>query len=126
LLFFALGIDRQILRILAQSLVSYPPGSFQLTPGVVDAMVRLGGAMFSVGMRLALPVLALAILVDLSLALLGRLNAQLQLLTMTFPAKITTALLLLAWITAVFPRVYLGYAGRMLTTVEQILIHPHG
>ena len=48
-------------------------------------------------MRLALPVVALLMLVDLALALLGRLNAQLQLLTLAFPAKMLAALLLLAW-----------------------------
>ena len=82
--------------------------------------------MLSVGLRLALPVLALVLLVDISLALLGRLNAHLQLLTMAFPAKILTALLLLSWMTAVFPRVYLAYAGRIWTTIQMVLALNHG
>ena len=82
-----------------------------LTPAMARSVVRLGGEMLSVGLRLALPVLALLLLVDLSLALLGRLNAQLQLLSMAFPAKMMTALVLLVWMTAVFPRIYAGYAA---------------
>ena len=49
--------------------------------------IRLGATLFSVGMRLALPVVALLVMVDVALALLGRINAQLQLLTLAFPAK---------------------------------------
>ena len=49
--------------------------------------------MFSVGLRLALPVVALLVMVDVALALLGRLNPQLQLLSLAFPVKMLTALL---------------------------------
>jgi flagellar biosynthesis protein FliR len=123
LLFFSLGLDRQVLRIFARSLLAWPPGSFHLSAGLAEAVVRIGGAMFSVGLRLALPVLALVLLVDVSLALLGRLNGQLQLLSMTFPAKMMTALVLLAWMTAVFPRVYAGFAVRVWSLLEGALAH---
>jgi len=126
LLFFALGLDRQILRIFARSLETYPPGAFQLSPSVAEAVLRFGGEMFSVGLRLALPVMALLVLVDLSLALLGRLNAQLQLLTMALPAKLMASLFLLAWMSVVFPRVYLGYAGRMWSLLQEVLTRAHG
>ena len=126
LLFFALGLDRQILKIFARSIETYPPGAFSLSPSVAEAVLHFGGEMFSVGLRLALPIMALLVLVDLSLALLGRLNAQLQLLTMALPAKIMTALFLLAWMSAVFPRVYLGHAGRMWNLLEGVLTRPHG
>ena len=125
LLFFALGLDRQILRVFARSLETSPPGSFRLTPAIAESVIRFGGEMLSVGVRLALPVMALLVLVDLSLALLGRLNAQLQLLSMAFPAKMMTALVLLAWMTAVFPRIYAGYAGRMWSMLQE-LVRAHG
>ena len=53
LLFFALGLDREILKIFARSLETYPPGSFRLTPSAAGAIVHFGGEMFSVGLRLA-------------------------------------------------------------------------
>lgn len=123
LLFFTLGLDREILRIFARSLLTCPPGSYRVSSDIAEALIRLGGGLFQVGVRLALPVLALLVLVDLSLALLGRLNAQLQLLSMAFPAKMMTALVLLAWMAAVFPRIYLGYAGRMWTALERVMAH---
>jgi flagellar biosynthetic protein FliR len=126
LFFFALGLDREILQIFARSLETCPPGSFRLSPSAANAIVRLGGEMLSVGLRLALPVLALLLLVDFSLALLGRLNAQLQLLSMAFPAKMITALLLLSWMMASFPRVYMSYAARILSTLQGLLTQLHG
>ncbi len=47
-------------------------------------------------MRLAFPVVGLLVMVDLTLALLGRINAHLQLNSMAFPAKILATLLILA------------------------------
>ena len=49
-------------------------------------------AIFSTAWRLALPVIALLLLVDLALAAFGRLHAQLQLLSMAFPAKMLMAI----------------------------------
>jgi len=123
LMFFTLGLDREILKIFARSLESSPPGAFALTPALAESVIRLGGEALSVGVRLGLPVMALLILVDLSLALLGRLNAQLQLLSMAFPAKMMTALVLLAWMTAVYPRIYAAFAARIWSTVQQLVNH---
>ena len=125
LLFFAMGLDRQVLKIIARSLETSPPGSFRLSPAIAQSVVRFGGEMLSVGVRLALPIMALLILVDLSLALLGRLNAQLQLLSMAFPAKMMTALALLAWMTAVFPQIYASYAARMWGMLQE-MVRAHG
>jgi flagellar biosynthetic protein FliR len=123
LLFFALGLDREILKIFARSLESSPPGAFKVSPAMAESVIRIGGEALSVGVRLALPVMALLILIDLSLALLGRLNAQLQLLSMAFPAKMITALALLAWMTAVYPRVYAAFAAHIWPKVQQLVTH---
>jgi flagellar biosynthetic protein FliR len=121
LLFFALGLDGEILRIFAASLETQPPGHFHVSLASAASLLRFGASMFSVGLRLAMPVIALLVLVDLALALLGRLNAHLQLLSMAFPAKMTAALLLLAWMTAVFPRMFRNHAGSMLVVLRQAL-----
>ena len=62
-------------------------------------------------MRLALPVVALLLMVDVALALLGRLNQQLQLLSLAFPLKMLTALLVLSWMAPLFPRILLEFSG---------------
>jgi len=76
--------------------------------------------MLALAVRLALPCLALLVLADLALALLGRLNAQLQLLTLAFPLKMMAALILLGWITVLLPRLLAEYAGTVFGTLERM------
>jgi len=112
LLFFALGLDRQMLGLLARSLESRPLGV--LAPEGAGALARLTGGIFSCGIRLALPVVALLVLVDLSLALVGKLNAQLQLVLLAFPVKMLAAQGFLAALAVLVPRLYGAGARQVL------------
>jgi flagellar biosynthetic protein FliR len=120
-LFFTLGLDREILRLFAWSLDRVPAGTYALGPASAETLIRLGSKLFSVGMRLALPVVALLVMVDVALALLGRLNAQLQLLTLAFPAKMLTALAVLSWVAVLFPRILTEVSGYAFTAARQML-----
>src|SRR4029077_19422938 len=120
LLFFTLGLDREVIRAFARSLDAFPAGSFALAPAGAEQILRLASGMFSVGLRLAMPVLALLLLVDLAMALLGRLNQQLQLLVLAFPVKMMAAIALLATLAVLFPRIYRDYAGQVLARVTTI------
>jgi len=117
LLFFALGLDREVIRAFARSLDAFPAGSFVMTPASAEKILRLGAGIFSVGLRLAMPVLALLLLVDVAMALLGRLNQQIQLLILAFPVKMMATIALLAMMAVLFPRVYRGYAEQVLARV---------
>jgi flagellar biosynthetic protein FliR len=121
LLFFTMGLDREILRLFAVSLDKVPAGSYVFGPSSAQALIHLAGSMFSVGVRLALPVVALLVMVDVSLALLGRINAQLQLLSLAFPAKMLVTLLILTWMAAVFPRVLWDFSGQAWMTARRML-----
>jgi flagellar biosynthetic protein FliR len=105
MLFFAMGLDREILRLFAISLEKVPAGVYVFSRATAEPLIRLGATLFSVGVRLALPVVALLVMVDVALALLGRINAQLQLLSLSFPAKMLTTLILLSWMASMFPRI---------------------
>ncbi len=120
MLFFALGLDREVLRLFADSLERIPAGSFVASVPVAQALVQLGANLFPFALRLAFPVVGMLILVDVSLALLGRLNSQLQLLTLAFPAKMLTALVVLSAVAALFPRLMLEFAGLAWSTVRHI------
>jgi flagellar biosynthetic protein FliR len=107
-LFFAMGLDRDVLRIFARSLETCPPGTFTLSRSATEAILLAGSTMFSTGLRLALPVMAVMAMVDISVALLGRVNAQLQLMTIAFPVKMVAGLVLLAWIAVLLPALMRG------------------
>jgi len=120
LVFCSLGLDREVIRTLSYSLETHPAGAL-LAPRAAEPLVRLGGDMLALALRLALPALALLVLADVALGLLGRLNAQLQLLTLAFPLKMMAALVLLGWITALLPRLLSVYAGEVFGALRQVL-----
>jgi flagellar biosynthetic protein FliR len=121
MLFFAMGLDREVLRLFAISLEKSPAGAYVFSRATAEPLIRLGATLFSVGVRLALPVVALLVMVDVALALLGRINAQLQLLTLAFPAKMLIALILLSWISPMFPRILREISGQAWTTAYRML-----
>lgn len=101
-LFFTAGLDHAVLRAIASGMANPAPWN---TGSAMIAIVKLGGSMFSVAVKLAFPVVALVLLLDIALALTGRMQAQLQLLSLAFPAKMLAAILLLSVLTAAFPNV---------------------
>jgi flagellar biosynthesis protein FliR len=103
LLFFTMGLDREVIRIFVRSMEIAPPGSFVLSLGAGRQLLAMGSVMFSTGVRLALPVVAILLLVDISLALLGRVNSQLQLLTVAFSVKMMLALAVFGWLMLLLP-----------------------
>jgi len=121
LLFFAAGLDREVLRLFAWSLEKVPPGAYVFGPAAARALLSLGANLFSVGLRLAFPVVALLVMVDVALALLGRVHAQLQLLSLAFPAKMALALLVLGWGTSLFPRIERELFGQAWATARHLL-----
>jgi flagellar biosynthesis protein FliR len=121
LLFFAIGLDREILRLFAWSLEHVPPGSYRFSISSAESLIHLGANLFSVAVRLALPIVALLVMVDVALALVGRVNAQLHLLTLAFPAKMLVALLVLSWIAVLFPRICREIGGLALAGAHQTL-----
>lgn len=120
-LFFVLGLDREILRLFANSLERIPTGSFVPGPSVAEAVIRLGAILFSTGVRLALPIVALLVMVDIALALLGRINQQLQLISLATPAKMLLSLMMLGWLTVLFPRILMDLSGQVWTAVRRML-----
>ncbi len=120
LVFLALGLDREVIRTLAYSLEAHPAGAWIRRPEA-EAVLRLGGDMLALAVRLALPALALLVLVDIALGLMGRLNAQLHLMTLAFPIKMTVALVLLGWIAMLVPRLMGAYGGVVFGTLRRAL-----
>ena len=121
LLFFATGLDRQILLVLAQSLSSHPPGHFAITRPMAEALIQIGGSIFVTGLRLVLPLLGLLLMVEISLALLSRLNSQLHVMQLSMPAKMLLSLVLFGWLVSIFPKVFTQSAGPILRVIRTLL-----
>lgn len=115
LLFFTLGVDREVLRVFARSLTAIPPGAFALQFSTAESVIQLGSHAFSTGVRLALPVVVMLMLIDVALALMGRIHAQLQLITLGFPVKMLTALIMLVALATYYLPVFQGAAARTVS-----------
>jgi flagellar biosynthetic protein FliR len=121
LLFFATGLDRQILLAFAMSLSSQPPGHFVISSTLVNRLIQFGATIFTTGLRLVLPLVALLLMVEISLALLARLNTQLQLMMLAFPIKMLLSLALLAWLVLVLPKVFTQSSTHVLQLIRSLL-----
>jgi flagellar biosynthesis protein FliR len=119
-LFFATGLDRQVLQIFSQSLQSHPPGQFALSQSLFMQIGKAGSIIFSGGFRLVLPLVALLAMIDISLALLARLNAQLQLISLAFPIKMLASLALFAWLLSIFPRFFTQTASPLMELARRL------
>ena len=95
-LIFGMGLDHQILAGLAGSFERIPAGTFHLTPGGAIEVLRIGSSMFQIGLRLALPVVAVLLITDVSMALLGKVEQHMQLSSLLFPLKTLVSLAILA------------------------------
>ena len=120
LLFVTLGLHRYIIQVFAQSLVSQPPGRLVLNPRWGDLLIHAAGTVFSTGLRLVLPIVGLMAMVDITLALMGRINSHLQLLHLTMPLKILAALATISILLMLFPSFYSDYAKSMFRTAIAI------
>lgn len=113
LLFVNLGLHRVVIRLFANSLQTQPPGQLLINNHWGDAVIHAGAALFSIGFRLALPVIALLLMVDITLALLGRINSHLQITHFAMPLKMLGVLALFAVLLSLFATVYAEYANKL-------------
>ncbi|MCZ2156170.1 MAG: flagellar biosynthetic protein FliR [Bryobacterales bacterium] len=121
LLFFATGLHREILFLMGESIRRIPPGSYVAGDAIAGQLVQLGSSMFEMAARLSMPLIALLLLIDLSLALLGRVQSQLQLLSMMFPAKLLLSLFVLGLMSATYVRLYELFGRTVVTFLEGVL-----
>lgn len=117
LLFFASGADRLLVKALAESLRLAPPESFTLNKAWAEALIRFAATVFSSGLRLAAPLIALLLLADASLAILGRIQQQLHLISLTMPLKLAATMLVLSATVVLQP----GFLQSLMTTWAQLI-----
>lgn len=112
LLFFAFELDLRVVQAMGLSLEKHPPGAWFGGWGHWEALLSLGSGAWVTALRLSLPVVALLLLIDLTLAVASRVNAQLQLLSLAFPAKMLAAMAMLALSARLLPALFLEQAER--------------
>ena len=120
LLFFIMGIHQQFLRVLAQSFDVFSQGDQVLNHASVQLIIFMGAKMFALGFRLAVPVITLLLLVEIALALLSRLHAQLPLGNMILSAKTVLSFAFFAAILIRWPTLYEHAARQLFETLSYL------
>ena len=112
------GLDRILLSLFARSLETIPPGSFVASLSHLKAAAELGARMFETGLLLALPSIAIFLVLDVLLAVISRLEQQLQLTTILFPVKTASAIFVTAMALRTFPTAFEQMMAAMLRTLR--------
>jgi flagellar biosynthesis protein FliR len=125
LVLLAAGLDRILLASLVRSFRAVPLGTYALAPVTGLAIVRAAGGVFLAALELAAPVLAATMLVEIAVALMGRLSPQLPVMNLTVPMKTLTGFVVLSGSLALWPRFIEARFGGLLDMAER-LIASHG
>jgi flagellar biosynthetic protein FliR len=120
------GLDRILLASLVRSFRAVPLGSYGLAPVTALALVRAAGGVFLAGVELAAPVLAATMLVEIAIALLGKLSPQLPVMSLTVPIKTLTGFAILAGSLALWPRFIEARFAGLLDLAERLIAAPAG
>jgi flagellar biosynthetic protein FliR len=118
------GLDRILLASVVRSFRAVPLGAFTLAPVAASAIVRAAGGIFLAALELAAPVLACTMLVEIAVALIGKLSPQLPVMSLTVPMKTLTGFVILASSLALWPRFIETRFASLLDMAERLIAAP--
>jgi flagellar biosynthetic protein FliR len=124
LVILAAGLDRILLSSMVRSFRVAPLGSFAMAPVTTLAIVRAAGGIFLAAVELAAPVLAATLLVEVAVALLGKLSPQLPVMSLTVPLKTLTGFSVLIGSLALWPRFIEARFDGLLDLAERLIATP--
>ena len=124
LVIISAGLDRIILASMVRSFRVAPLGSYGLAPPTALGIVHAAGGIFLAALELAAPVLAATMLVELAVALMGKLSPQLPVMNLTVPLKTLTGFALLTGSLALWPRFIEARFGGLLDMAERMISTP--
>jgi flagellar biosynthesis protein FliR len=124
LVLLAAGLDRILLASLFRSFRVAPLGSFALQRPAALVLFRAGAGIFLAAVELAAPVLAATLLVEIAVALLGKLSPQLPVMSLTVPLKTMTGFVLLTGALALWPRFIEARFAALLDLAERLIALP--
>lgn len=92
LIFLAFNMHVVVVRVVAESFQLIPPFGAHLSVALLDEVLRLSQGLFVLAVKLSAPVLAIVLLVNLGLAIMGRSVSQLNVFVTSFPLTIAAGL----------------------------------
>jgi flagellar biosynthetic protein FliR len=118
------GLDRILLASVIRSFRVAPLGAFTFTQPAALAIFRAAAGVFLAAVELAAPVLAATMLVEIAVALLGKLSPQLPVMALTVPLKTITGFVILIGALALWPRFIEARFASLLDMAERLIAIP--
>lgn len=87
----------------------------------LTTLASLGSILFVLGLRFAAPVIAVVLVANVALAVLGRAAPQLNILTVAFPVQIGVGLMAFAASVPLFATLFAGWSGEYEGLVTRLL-----
>jgi len=117
MIFFTMNGHQIVLKLIVESFKTVPVGSFTLDAALFTKVVLMSGLLFVLALKLAAPVMAVLILVQLGLGLMSKFAPQVNILATSWPITIGLGILFLG-ITSV---VWADMAGRSFADLFHFL-----
>jgi len=121
LVVIASGLDRILLASMVRSFRVAPLGGYALAPTTALEIVRAASGIFLAALELAAPVLAVTLLVEVAVSLIGKLSPQLPVTSLTVPMKTLIGFALLAGSLALWPRFIEARFSSLLDLAERLI-----
>jgi len=97
------GLDRSLLAAVVRSFSAVPVGQAVIQAKTGTALAMMAGGIFLAGVQLAAPVMAAALAVEVTIALVARLSPQLPSIVISIPLKTMASYVVLIASLAVWP-----------------------
>ncbi len=121
LLALGVGVHRTVFAYLFESFHVLPIGATVSIPAAIVPMVEVVGRSFDIGMRLALPVLAVSLAVQAALALISRVAPSLQIFSIGFAVLVATGLMTFMASMRAIAAGILHYLATLPNLIERVL-----
>jgi flagellar biosynthetic protein FliR len=115
------NVHHWILRGLARSFDYVPVGSVSISEGAMRALFHAASGMWLAGVQIALPLLLVTILIDLTIGFLSKASPQLPVLILSVPLKSAAGYLVLGIAAAGWPGLFERQFASALGWSERIL-----
>jgi flagellar biosynthetic protein FliR len=114
LAFFAINGHHEILRALAISYAKIPIGAGQIDGSILTAVRQILGLVFTVGARLAAPIIVVLLIVELAIGLISRSAPALSFMVIGYPVRLIVGLAVLALMISTIPAVTSSVVSRAI------------
>lgn len=121
LVLLAAGLHRTLLLALMRTFDAVPVGTFVMSGHVGAEVGRMAAGIFVAGVQLSSPVLAAALVVEVTVSLMGRISPQLPTTILSVPVKTMISYGVLMGALAIWPRFLEQHFSSLLTAAEGLL-----